>query len=496
MDTTVQTKQGTLRGRLINGIRIFKGVPYAAAPTGPNHLMPPERPPAWEGVRDASEFGPKPPQTPTPAQVSEMLPETPGSGDNCLTLNIWAPLAQGGRRPVMVWIPGGMYEFHATGTSPLYDGYSFARDGVICVTINYRVGAEGFLYLGDAVANCGLLDQIAALQWVRENIANFGGDSGNVTIFGESAGALSVATLLAMPRAQGLFRRAIVQSGGGHHVSQAATAKRIGDRLAEKLGVDARRDAVAALPTERLLEAQLSMRIDLMTQSDPEFWGEVSLSGLPWQPVTDGDTLPGRPIDRVALGASADVDLLIGTNVEENRLFLVPGGEIDRITHKALAEMVAAYGLPVEPTIDNYSRHHPNTTAGELMAAVQTDWYWRLPAIRLADAHALQGRGRTFMYEFAWRSPQFGGRLGACHALEIPFVFDTLGPASAPLAGPNPPQQLADAMHRAWVAFATHGEPGWPGYDARHRITMRFDSRCEVVCDPRRAERLVWEGVR
>lgn len=496
MDTIASTKQGSLRGRANDGMHIFKGVPYAEAPIGHNRLLPPKRPLAWDGVRDAFEFGPKPPQTPMPPQVAEMLPETPGPGDNCLTLNIWAPVAHGERCPVMVWIPGGMYEFHATGASPLYDGSRFARDGVVCVTINYRVGAEGFLYLDDGVANCGLLDQIAALEWVRENVANFGGDPNDVTVFGESAGALSIATLLAMPRARGLFHRAILQSGAGHHVSQPSTAKRIGERLCQKLGVAPLRQAIAQLPVERLLEAQLSLRMDLMTRSDADFWGDVALSGLPWQPVIDGEVLPGRPVDRVVFGSSADVDLMIGTNLSENRLFLVPGGEIDRVTHEAVATMVSAYGLPVESTIADYSKRFPGASAGDLMAAIQTDWYWRLPAIRLAEAHALQGHGRTFMYEFAWRSPQFAGRLGACHALEIPFVFDTLGRASAALAGPNPPQQLADAMHRAWVSFATNGEPGWHAYDGRHPATMRFDTHCEVVKDPRHAERTLWEGAR
>jgi carboxylesterase type B len=236
--------------------------------------------------------------------------------------------------------------------------------------------------------------------------------------------------------------------------------------------------------------------MDLMTGGDPAFWGDVALSGLPWQPVIDGEVLPGRPVNRVVLGASADVDLLIGTNLSENRLFLVPGGDIDRVTHDAVAGMVSAYGLPVESTIADYARRLPGATPGDLMAAIQTDWYWRLPAIRFAEAHALQGHGRTFMYEFAWRSPQFAGRLGACHALEIPFVFDTLGRASVSLAGPNPPQQLADTMHRAWIAFATRGEPGWPEYDARHRTTMRFDTECKPINDPRHAERLLWEGVR
>ena len=193
-----------------------------------------------------------------------------------------------------------MFEF---GTGAAYDGSRFARDGIVCVTINYRVGAEGFLYLGEGHANLGLLDQLAALEWVQENIAAFGGDPGNVTIFGESAGAMSVGTLLAMPRAEGLFRRAIAQSGAAHHVISAATARRVGQRLAEKLGVEATREAIAAIPVDRLLQAQAELKADLVAHPDPERWGgEVVATMLPWQPVVDGDVIPAPPLDRIAAG--------------------------------------------------------------------------------------------------------------------------------------------------------------------------------------------------
>ena len=413
-----------------------------------------------------------------------------------MNLNIWSPDLGSAGQPVMVWIPGGMFEYHGTGASPWYDGSRFARDGIVCVTINYRVGAEGFLYLGDGNANLGLLDQVAALEWVQENIAAFGGDPGNVTIFGESAGAMSVGTLLSMPRAEGLFRRAIAQSGAAHHVISAATAQRVGQRLAEKLGVAATREAIAAVPVDRLLQAQAELKADLVAHPDPERWGtEVVASMLPWQPVVDGDVIPARPIDRIAAGAGAGIDLMVGTNTDEHRLFLVPGGAIDQVTAEALAGAVAAYGLPVEATLAAYRAAHRGASAGDLLAAIQTDWYWRIPAIRLADAHA-KSPAATYMYEFAWRSPQFNGLLGACHALEIAFVFDTLGNGTEPLWGPDPPQQLADTMHAAWVAFATNGDCGWPKYDLSRRATMRFDTTSEVVDDPRSAERALWEGVR
>ena len=494
----VRTQSGDVRGSVADGVHVFKGVPFAAPPFGANRLRPPRPADPWEGVRKALAFGPKSPQLPYPPFVQAILPELTVSGEDCLTLNVWSRDLGSARQPVMVWIAGGLFEYHGTGASPWYDGSGFARDGIVGVTINYRVGAEGFLYLGDGIANLGLLDQIAALEWVQENIAAFGGDPGNVTVFGESAGALSIGMLLAMPRAEGMFRRAIAQSGGAHHVSSVATAERIGRRLAEKMRVEATREAIAAAPLDRLLRAQGELRGELETRPDPAFWGEVLLTGLPWQPVIDGDIIPERPIDRIRAGAGADVDLLVGSNIDETKLFLVTAGAIDHITPEALPAMVAGYGLSVESTLATYRALHPNASNGDLLSAIQTDWYWRIPALRLGDAHAANAtRSATYMYEFAWRgSPQFEGRLGAGHSMEIPFVFDTLGNQTEPLHGPNPPKSLADEMHRAWVSYAANGDPGWRKYDLRQRATMHFDLISKVVDDPLARERALWEGVR
>jgi para-nitrobenzyl esterase len=495
MDSVVETRRGKLRGRLSDGVVTFKGVPYAAPPFGANRLQPPRPVQPWDGVRDALAFGPKSPQVSYPPGIAEALAELVGAGEDCLTLNIWTPDLGSAGRPVMVWIPGGMFEFHATGAAAFYDGGRFARDGVVCVTINYRVGAEGFLYLGDGVANLGLLDQIAALEWVQENIGALGGDPGKVTVFGQSAGAMSVATLLSMPRAHGLFRRAIVESGTAHAVNSPATAARIGWRLAEKLGVPATRKAIAAIAPAPLLQAQAQLRDDLLARPDPAFWGEVALSYLPWAPTVDGVTIPERPIDRIRAGAAADIDLLVGSNTEETRLFFLSDGSIDRITDDAVVTIAAAYRLPAA-ALSAYRAVHPGASAGDLFSAIQTDWYWRIPAIRLADAQAAKARASTYMYEFAWRSPQFGGRLGAAHAVEIPFVFDTLGLGTEPLLGRDPPQSLADVMHDAWVAFAADGRCGWPTYDLAHRPTMRFDTASRVVNDPLAEELALWKGAR
>jgi para-nitrobenzyl esterase len=489
MDTVVETRGGKLRGRLSDSVMTFKGVPYAAPPLGANRLLPPRPVERWHGVRDALAFGPKSPQVAYPPGIAEALAELVGPGEDCLTLNMWTSDLEKVGRPVMVWIPGGMFEFHATGATAFYDGSRFARDGVVCVTINYRVGAEGFLYLADGIANLGLLDQIAALEWVRDNITTFGGGPTKVTVFGESAGAMSVATLLTMPRAKGLFHRAIVQSGNTPNVTSAATATRIGRRLADKLGVPPTREAIAAIAPERVLQAQAQLRDELLAGPDPRFWGEVALTYLPWAPTVDGQTVPQPPIDSVRAGVATDIDLLVGSNTEETRLFLLSDGTIDRVTDQALVAMAAAYGLPAEG-LNAYRAAHPGASAGELFSAIQTDWYWRLPAVRLADAHATNACAATFMYEFAWRSPQMGGRLGAAHGVEIPFVFDTLGLGTEPMLGRDPPQALADAMHRAWVA---DGDCGWPRYDPIRRQTMRFDTKSRVVDDPLARKLALWE---
>jgi para-nitrobenzyl esterase len=498
MGAVVKTVHGEVGGSVADGVYSFLAVPYAAPPFGANRLLPPQPVQPWDGVRDATGYGPSPPQV-VPPEAAGPGWDTELKGEDCLTLNVWTPDPGAAGLPVMVWIQGGAYEISATAA---YDGSTFARDGVVCVVINWRVGADGFLYLGDEYANVGLLDQVAALEWVRENIAAFGGDPANVTVFGESAGAMSIGTLLAVPRAEGLFRRAILQSGASHHVSSAETAERFGRYLAGKLGVPPTRTALAAVPVQRLLAAQAEVNADLAAHPEPEYWGEDVVLTMPWEPVVDGDVLPGRPIDRVADGAAAQVDLMVGSNADDWRLFLAITGEIGQVTDEALAgpagvygrQAVAAYGLPVEPALAAYRARYPHAGPGDLLAAVQTDWWTRIPALRLADAHAAAPAG-TYTYEFAWSAPG----LGAVHGLEIPFVFDTATKDArlfGPMLGEDPPQELARTMHSAWMRFATDGDPGWPAYDLVRRATMRFDTTSQVVDDPRSWERGLWEGLR
>ncbi|MCU0483043.1 MAG: carboxylesterase/lipase family protein [Chloroflexi bacterium] len=500
--TEARTGHGRLRGALVDGVHSFKGIPYAEPPFAANRLRPPRPVAPWTGVREALDFGAEPPQPRLPPDdpTAAMVWDPAEPGEDCLNLNVWTPDPGASGLPVMVWIPGGMFEVCSGAT---YDGSRFARDGVVCVTINYRVGPEGFLFLADGAANLGLLDQVAALKWVRENIAAFGGDPATVTIFGESAGAMSVGTLLAMPRAEGLFRRAICQSGAADRVIAAETALRIGRELAERLGVEASREAIAAVLPDRLLGAAAELKADLFAHPDPARWGlEVVASALPWQPVVDGDVIPAHPIERIAAGAGAGVDVMAGSNLDDWGLFVIANG-LGQIGDEVLAGAVAdhgfataaAYGVSGE-RLAAYRAAYPAARPGELLAAIQTDWWCRIPALRLAEAH-VPAAAATHMYEFAWRSPALSGAFGACHALEIGFVFDTLDLGPRQMLGPllaGASQALAAEMHRAWVAFATSGDPGWPCYDLGRRATMRFDTVSGVVDDPRAAERAIWAG--
>jgi para-nitrobenzyl esterase len=508
MDTIVSTRAGQVRGRTSDGVSAFLGVSYAAPPVGAGRLRPPRPVEPWTGVRDAFALGPEPPQPQFPRNdPSGLLFDPAVPGDDCLNLNIWTPDPGEAGLPVLVWSPGGSFHFSSGGS---YDGSRFARDGVVCVTINWRTGADGFLYLGDGDdgANLGLLDQVAALTWVRDNIAAFGGDPGRVTVFGESAGAMSIGVLLSMPRAEGLFRRAVLQSGAAHHVVDAHDAARVGARFVEILRVPATRNALADVPIERFLEAQEQVDAEVLSSPDPGRWGpEVVASTMPFHPVVDGDVVPAEPIERIAAGAAADVDVLVGTNSDDWRLFPVLGGIIDQVTDEILvgpvgvfgSRSLAAFGLSGDRALQVYRAAHPRGSPGDLLADVLTDWWVRVPAVRLADAHAPAPAG-TFMYEFAWPSPAFGGRLGACHALEIPFVFDTLDLGRRQMLGgalgDDPPQQLADSMHAAWVRFAADGDPGWPRYDIVRRAVMRFGIESSVVEDPYARARTLWAGVR
>ncbi|SHF04480.1 carboxylesterase/lipase family protein [Chryseobacterium sp. OV279] len=488
---TVSTEYGDVRGvKTEKGILTFKGIPYAAPPIGANRFQPPQPPTPWTGIKNAAEYGPTPPQiTPSSGPFAGLLPNVVIPGDDYLNLNIWTADITG-KKPVMVFIYGGAFSL-GSGAVSGYDGSNFARDGVVLVTINYRIGIDGFLWFGDGVPNLGILDQIAALKWVRNNIANFGGDPENVTIFGESAGGMSVCTLLAMKEAEGLFRRAIAESGAGHSVISPSSAKLIGTRLAEILGVPPTREAIGQVSAEKVFAAQGQLGSEIMAKPSVELWGEAARNLMPFEPVVDGHLLTATPIECIAGGAGKDVDILIGTNSEEFRLFLVPDGIISKITDPALDISASAYGLSAE-AIQTYRSNRSDRSPGDILSAIITDWFYRIPALRIAENHS-----NVHVYEFSWQSPACNDLLGACHGLELAFVFDNLTNAGfAEMLGNKPPQQLADTVHKAWVNFATNGNPGWDSYSADHRVSMRFDVESQITVNDRADERSVWDGIR
>lgn len=487
MEPIVATSYGKVRGSVEEGVARFLGMPYAAAPFGPNRFGAPVAPEPWDGVRDALAYGPTVPKPGYRPAFATLLADPIIPGEDCLNLNVWAP-DEGEGRPVMVWIHGGAFR-NGTGAVPHYDGTNFARHGVVCVTINYRLGVEGFVQLKGAPANRGLLDQIAALEWVRDNIAAFGGDPGNVTVFGESAGGMSVTSLLSMDL--GLFQRAITQSGAGQVVQTAEDALLVTNELAARLGVAPTAEAFAGLPPEKILPAQVALGDEFAERPDPARWGTTTVAaGLPYVPVVDGELLRRRPVDAIADGAGRDVPLLTGTTTEEYRFFLVPTGVAQEVTEDRLDGILARRGT--DPAIARtYQRNRPDATPGDVLCAIVTDSFFRIPTYRVAEGRD-DAAAATYVYEFAWRTPV--QNLGACHALEIGFVFGNLGGGG--LAGDDPPRELSALMHRAWVDFATSGDPGWAPYDLDARPVMVFDGDgAKVVHDPRGDERRLWDGV-
>jgi para-nitrobenzyl esterase len=490
MDPIVELTAGKVRGRSTNGVTAFLGIPYAAAPTGPAAFAAPVRVTPWDGVRDATTQGATAPQPPYDPPFDQLLSNPLHDGPEFLNVNVWTPGGSG--LPVMVWLPGGAFR-NGSNAVPTYDGTAFARDGVILVSVNYRLGVQGFGVVHNSPDNRGLLDQLAALAWVQENIAAFGGDPDRVTLFGQSAGGMSVATLLSIPASRGLFQRAIVQSGTAQAVAIATEATFATAEVAKRLRVEASAAGLGSVPPAELIATQGAVASEMRQNPDPERWGPsvVRAGGgiMPFFPVIDGDLIRERPIDAIAKGAARGIDLMVGTTTEEFRLFTIPTGVAAAITAEALPVLTARMGLP--PAIaEIYAANRPGLSPGEIVAAITSDAFFGVPTIRLAEAH----QDTTFAYEFDWRTPV--GGLGACHALELPFVFDTLGSGSTALTGPDAPQDLADRMHAAWVAFATSGDPGWPQYDTASRAVMTFDQPASrVIENPRADEYALWVGV-
>jgi para-nitrobenzyl esterase len=381
----------------------------------------------------------------------------------------------------MVWIYGGAYRM-GSASQASYDGEILAKQGVVLVTFNHRVGVEGFAQIPGAPANRGLLDDVAALRWVQENIAQFGGDPGNVTVFGESAGAGAVACLLVMPSAVGLFRRAVAQSVPGPFLSPAL-ASSITAAIAAEAGLAPTREAFAATQPAILAAASDAIR----PRKHPE-WGLLSYGDVPFAPVVDGEVLPSTPWQAVAAGAARDVDLLTGHNRDEYRLFLEFGGLRGKITDEQATQELDAL---LEDGDRLYRLAYPEATPEELYELVNSDWVFRIPTLHLAQAHAAAG-GRTYLYELRYDA----ATLGACHALDVPLVFGNYSELGEFLLG-NPPAdeavQLGNLMRAEWVEFARTGDPGWSPYSIGRRLTRIYDVEPDVVPYPEHASMHLWD---
>ncbi|GIM88596.1 carboxylesterase/lipase family protein [Paractinoplanes toevensis] len=474
----VRVTSGALSGTWKSGVAVFRGIPYAAAPVGANRFAAPQPAKSWDGVRPAVSFGPPPPQ-------SDALGRGPSgvSGDDWLTVNVWSPApGPAAKLPVLVWIYGGAYTL-GSAAWPEYDGGHLARAGVVLVTLNYRLGIEGFAHLAGAPANRGLLDQVAALEWVHENIAAFGGDPGRVTIFGESAGGGAVAALLAMPRATGLFRGAVAQSMPGTFLTPELAAD-IAEACAAELDLPPTADALATIDPARLAAAGDAVTATAPARTDR--WGPAASRSILFAPIVDGDTLPTTPWQALASGAARDVTLLAGHTRDEHRLFTAMFGPATPDQTETALRLLA-------PTPDSYREFDP----AQRHELVQSDWLFRMPTLHLADAQ-LAGGGRAYFYELTWPAPGLGGILGACHGLDVPLVFGNLtsgGPAALLGETPGPEAiELSARMRSAWTAFATNGDPGWPAYRPDEFLTQILDVPGAVTPYPEQPSRKIWQN--
>ncbi len=493
----VETTVGRVRGRSLSGVHIFKGIPYGASTESGARFMPPSRPKPWTGLRDAYELGIKAPQLPENLipEVAAMRPKTEAMGEDCLCVNVWTAGPGSGRgRPVMVWLHGGGFAA-GSGGAAYYDGSALARKhDVVVVTVNHRLNLFGFLYLaelgGEQFANSGnvgMQDIVAALQWVRDNIGAFGGDSRNVTIFGESGGGGKVATLLAMPAAKGLFHRAIIESSGTLRAIPRDRATETARMFLARLQLEPSQiDRLRGLPMERLLATLQDAR------------------GLQFSPVLDGRSLPTHQCDPVAPQISSDVPLIIGSNATEVTFQantpLEPLDDAGLMTH--VKQYVGAGDADAARLIAVYRNADPNADNLHVYHLLASDFWMRINVITYAERKAALRRAPAYMYYFDWRTPVRAGKLKTPHTLDIPFVFDNPDSARQLTGDGEERYALADKMSRAWVSFARTGNPNhaglpsWPAYDANRRPTMVFNNACTVVNDPGREARLAMGPIR
>jgi para-nitrobenzyl esterase len=497
----VETTAGKVRGTVRNGIHTFKGIPYGASTAGSNRFRPPVKPQPWTGVRDAFQFGHQSPQNMHFTDVlAPQADPREGFDEDCLVLNVWTPGLRGGTpRPVMFWCHGGGFA-QESGSWPWVEGESLARRGdVVVITVNHRLNVFGYLHLGDlggekyaASGNAGMLDLVAALEWVRDNIEQFGGDPRNVMIFGESGGGAKVCTLLAMPAAQGLFHRAAIQSGSWLRGVEREGANHTAQALLDELGIAPRRiDAIQQVPVQTMLRARAGAMVPL-----PPRRGELRMG---YSPVVDGKILPTHPFVPAATALAANIPLLVGCTEYEATLFYARDESTFALDEAGLQQRIGDMLGATEAArmIETYRAAHPGSSPSDTFFQIATDRLVRRDTLRLADRKVAQGPTPVYLYSFNWKSPALSGRLRAPHTIEIPFVFDN---TDIPLVMTRSAEAkaLAAKTSSAWIAFARTGNPNhaglpqWPAYDTSRRPTMVFDNTCVVVDDPFAAERRAW----
>ncbi|MBW2232920.1 MAG: carboxylesterase/lipase family protein [Deltaproteobacteria bacterium] len=508
MAPSVDTSRGRVLGTEVRGIRTFKGIPYARPPVGVRRFMPPEPAEPWTGVLKATRPGPVPIQAAVPG-LRFLNAGVARQSEDCLYLNVWTPGLGDARRPVLVWIHGGGFLI-GSGSTPVYDGSMLAARGdLVVVTLNYRLGALGFVHLDgvcgsgfEEASNPGTRDQIAALEWVRENIERFGGDPGNVTVFGQSAGAMSIAALLAAPKARPLFHRAILQSAAGRMSVSREEADNIGELFLHALG-DPRRTprVLGELPVEKILRAQGVVNRKMMSLADL----------MVMLPAVDGRLITERPADAIRNGRLADRPLMVGTTLEEWKLFSAIEAGLPTLSEEQLVArfhdllpLVMKNAPEAEVAANRYREavrsRGGRTTPFEVWSAFQTARVFHRPAAELATGQAQAG-GDVYSYLFTWHPPALGRTLGAFHAIELPFVFGlTTHPATRPFTGfATAVRRLSGRMQHAWIEFARHGNPGhdrlpeWDRYDGDARATMLFNRECSIADRPLEAEHRLLE---
>lgn len=476
----VQTPSGRVRGlREGAALEVFRGIPYARPPVGALRLLAPQPVEPWTGELDATGFGHPSPQSllAGPARTG-----APGRDpDAWLSLNLWSP-RRGGALPVMVWLYGGGY-LSGAASNPAYDGSRIAVEGdVVVVTLDYRVGAEGFLHVDGAPANRGLLDQVAALRWVREHVASFGGDPGRVTVFGQSAGAGSIAALLAVPATEDLLGRAVLQSVPRTFLDPDL-ARQVGVEVAAAAGAEPTRAALAAVPPGDLRDA--SDAVARRVRQQVGRWGTLALVPSPYSPVVDGEVLPETPWSALRRGARRATPLLVGHTRDEYRLFTALDPSLAEVTDERLADVVGRVAGP--GVADAYRSAFPGASGADLHEVFFSDWLFRMPAVDLASAHHAAG-GSVHLYELAGDVSSVPGLRGAPHGADVPLVFGTV-PPSAPVASRELVATVGDRMRRAWTRFAHGQDPGWAPWSEEETSTRLFDGRGGTVTYPEQVSR-------